>query len=94
MDRVTDSLSFMRYVPLCLALLFWCYYMYIRWSYKKYDSMKRHKKWHDLTIHSVNESKEEILNQIINAKKRQIRLGFPYLIIFSLIGIFWFFYIH
>ncbi|WP_312042956.1 hypothetical protein [Erwinia sp.] len=95
MEQVTETfgfLYFLKYVPLLGAVLFWAIYMYTRRQYDSYARMKYRKLWNDLPRHSAAESKEETLNMMIAAKKRQIGVSFRSAVMFSAIAVFWFFY--
>lgn len=53
--------------------------------------MKLLKRWNDLPRHSAMENKEETLNRIIVRKKKS-DLSFNLSVMFSVIAIFWLFY--
>lgn len=92
MEQVTDPLYFLRYVPLFLAMFFWLYYFFARHTCSQYVDMKHRKQWNDLPRSSTTENKEETLNLIIEARNRQVQLGFRLSVMFSVIAVFWLFY--
>ncbi|HHS9912329.1 TPA: hypothetical protein ACTW28_005161 [Klebsiella quasipneumoniae subsp. similipneumoniae] len=93
MEQVTESFAFLRYVPLCLAAFLWIYYFLTCSEHNKYSDMQRLKQWNDLPRHSATESKEETLKLIVKAQKRKVNMTFKVAIMFSVIGVFWLFYI-
>ncbi|EGK8902259.1 hypothetical protein IOW44_004409 [Salmonella enterica] len=93
MKQTTDSLEFLRYVPLCIAVIFWMQYLLTRRGHSKYVDMQRMKQWSDLPRTSATESKEETLKLIVKAGERRVNFAFKLAIMFSVIAIFWLFYI-
>lgn len=93
MDKVTNTFDFLRYVPICLAMSFWLYHIYIRCKYNDLADMKTLKRWNDLPRQSITESKEETLNEAISVGKKQVEVSFYFSIIFTVIAILWFLYI-
>lgn len=92
-DFLFYSLNILRYVPMCAAIILWAYHGYFRQKYHGYVGMKRQKRWHDLPRCSAAESKEDTLNRMIAAKKRQMSVSFRMAVMFSAIAVFWLFYI-
>ena len=93
MEDVTENFDVLRYVPLFLALLVWANHFYVRSRYNKFDAMRRFKKWNDLPRSSAAENKEDTLNQLIKAEERRVDLSLKLSVMFSLIAVFWLFYI-
>ena len=56
--------------------------------------MKHRKQWNDLPRSSAAENKEETLNLMTEAKKRQVDLAFRTSVMFSVIALFCVFYMH
>jgi hypothetical protein len=103
MEQVTGTFDFLyifayvgmvifKYVPMFCAILFWACYVYFQKKYHGYVGMKHLKLWNDLPRYSAAESKEETLNMMIAAKKRQVGLSFRMAVMFSAIAVFWLFY--
>lgn len=93
MEEVTENFDFLRYVPLFLALLVWANHFYVRSRYNKFDSMRRFRRRNDLLRSSAAENKQDTLNQIIKAEERRVDLSLKLSVMFSLIAVFWLFYI-
>jgi len=93
MEQTTDSLDFLRYVPLCIAAIFWIQYLLARRGHSRYVDMQRMRQWSNLPRNSAMESKEETLKLIIKAGERKVNFAFKLAVMFSLIAIFWLFYI-
>lgn len=92
MEQVTETFEILRYVPLCLAAFLWVYYFITCSGHSKYSDMQRLKQWNDLPRYSATESKEETLKLILQAQKRKVNMTFKIAVMFSVIGIFWLFY--
>lgn len=92
MEQVTESFDFLRYVPLCVAAFFWIYHFITCSDHNKYSDMQRLKQWNDLPRYSATESKEETLKLIVKAQKRKVNMTFRIAVMFSVIGVFWLFY--
>ncbi len=96
MEQVSGTFDFlyivMYFMPIFGAVLFWGYYIYARYKYHSYGEMKRMKLWNDLPRSSAAESKEETLNMIIEVKKRQKALCLRLAVMFSVIAVFWLYY--
>lgn len=92
MDQVTETFDFLRYVPLCLAVVCWIQFLLTRRVHSKYGDMQRLKQWNDLPRSSATESKEETLKRIIKAEERRVNFAFRIAVMFSVIGVFWLFY--
>jgi len=93
MEDVTETFDVLRYVPLLLALIVWASHFYVRTRYNKFDSMRRFRRWNDLPRSSAAENKQDTLNQIIKAEERRVDLSLKLSVMFSLIAVFWMFYI-
>lgn len=94
MEKVTESFAFLRYVPLFLAAVLWIYHFLTCSEHNKYSDMQRLKQWNDLPRYSATESKEETLKQVLKAQKRKVNMTFRIAVMFSVIGVFWLFYMH
>lgn len=92
MEQVANPLSFLRFVPMCVAIIFWLYYFFTLCIYNSYVDMKHRKQWNDLPRSSAAENKEETLNLMTEAKKRQVDLAFRTSVMFSVIALFCVFY--
>lgn len=92
MELVTESFDFLRYVPLCLAGILWLHHFYIRHTLSGYEEMKALKQWHDLPRYSATQNKEATLNSLIGSERKKVAASLGITIMFSVIGVLWFFY--
>jgi len=86
MEQTFGTFYIVKYLVVCLAILFWLHHVYIRQTLIHYEKMKELKQWHNLPILLATQTNEETLDSMIDAECDKISTSHSLSIVVSLIA--------